>query len=85
MIRSTQPANGLTAFSPGRPKPTLCLTSETSGNALPEVFNLTASFVALLDELQERASQDVQVPTLNPGPRAPRTNLVQARSFAIVA
>ena len=83
MIQSTQPANGLTAFSSGRPKPTLCLTSETSGNALPEVFHLMASFAALLDELLERAR--CSGADIKSRPRSSRTNLVQAPKFAIVA
>jgi hypothetical protein len=47
----------LAALSLGRPKATLCLTSETSGNALPEVFNLMASFMRL-DELLELPFDD---------------------------
>jgi hypothetical protein len=74
MIEFTQPANGLTA-SPGRPKPTLCLTSETSGNALPEVFH----FAGLV--LRHCRS----APTFIQARRCSRINLVQARKFAIVA
>jgi hypothetical protein len=83
MVESTQPANGLAAFSPGRPKPTLCLTSETSGNALPEVFNLTVSFAALLDDSLECAR--CSGADINSRPPASRTSPVQARKFVIAA